>query len=85
MKQAVERIDRIRETALRHLRVLLAAGQGGEAGGGVREWIPAAKELDTYVPSQVNQAIPSCAEEHSNEMNLSANDKITTRQSMGIE
>ena len=64
VKQAVERIGRIRETALRHLRVLLAAGQGGEAGGSVREWILAAKELDTYVPSQVNQAIPSCVEEH---------------------
>ena len=55
MKQAVERIGRIREAALRHLRALLGAPArgGGEDRRGVAEWIAAVAELDACVPSQV--------------------------------
>ena len=46
MKQAVERISRMREAALRHLRTLLAAPL-------VRSHVPAASALEACLPSEV--------------------------------
>ena len=46
IKQAVERIGRIREAALRHLRTLVLDP-------GVRPFIPAVDQLDACLPSQV--------------------------------
>lgn len=46
VKQAVERIGRIREAALKHLRTLVSDPQ-------VRPFIPAVTVLDSSLPTQV--------------------------------